>query len=192
MDLKDHYNTKSFSPIKEFRYPLQFIDVPTNYQGSGKRETNLQEKNYIEELIYFLIFVLHISCHKITVLTPYRDQKYFLQSSFSQRFKEFAPLTFTVDEFQGKENDVVLVSLTSFAKRPSGFLCDPRRVNVLTSRAKKLFIVFGNLSTFENAPQWEDIIKYFPSPYHLHLTFQTKNYSFKTLNDFRSFCSKYQ
>lgn len=61
----------------------------------------------------------------------------------------------TVDSFQGSEADCVVVSLVRNNARGSihtalGFLADPRRMNVLLSRAKWQLIVIGSLDFLNN------------------------------------------
>ena len=56
----------------------------------------------------------------------------------------------TVDSFQGNEADVVIVSLVrnnhhASLRRALGFLSDPRRMNVLLSRAKSTLYIIGSL-----------------------------------------------
>jgi hypothetical protein len=63
--------------------------------------------------------------------------------------------------FVGKENDIILVSLTARGKQPSGFLSDARRLNVLTSRAKRLLLVFGSLTCFSGSKAWREILDCF-------------------------------
>ncbi len=55
----------------------------------------------------------------------------------------------TVDQFQGSERDVVIVSLVRTGPRLTGeFVRDFRRINVAFSRAKKLLIVLAGRDTF--------------------------------------------
>lgn len=62
----------------------------------------------------------------------------------------------TVDSFQGREADVVVVSLVRSTQRADrrpeaniGYLVSPNRVNVLLSRARRLLVVVGRLRHFE-------------------------------------------
>jgi len=58
----------------------------------------------------------------------------------------------TIDNYQGEESDIVIVSLTR--SNPScdiGFLFSPERLNVLLSRARDGLVMIGNAQTFGNA-----------------------------------------
>ncbi|SMR53285.1 unnamed protein product [Zymoseptoria tritici ST99CH_3D1] len=56
----------------------------------------------------------------------------------------------TVDNYQGNEADIVIVSLTrSNPDGDIGFLISPERLNVLLSRARKALIIIGNSATFK-------------------------------------------
>lgn len=52
----------------------------------------------------------------------------------------------TVDAFQGKESDIVLVNTVITERNKRNFLSDFRRINVSMSRAKDKLIIFGNLN----------------------------------------------
>jgi superfamily I DNA and/or RNA helicase len=59
----------------------------------------------------------------------------------------------TVDAFQGREFDVVVVSLVRSNSRGDprhrfGFTLTPNRLNVAMSRAKRLLVVAGDWQTF--------------------------------------------
>ncbi|KAK4611584.1 NFX1-type zinc finger-containing protein 1 [Fulvia fulva] len=55
----------------------------------------------------------------------------------------------TVDNYQGEEADIVIVSLTrSNPNGDIGFMISPERLNVLLSRARKALIIIGNPATF--------------------------------------------
>lgn len=58
----------------------------------------------------------------------------------------------TIDNYQGEEAKIVLVSLVrSNNLGQIGFLKEPERVNVLLSRARECEIIFGNRATLEQA-----------------------------------------
>ncbi|KAI1825953.1 P-loop containing nucleoside triphosphate hydrolase protein [Xylaria intraflava] len=63
----------------------------------------------------------------------------------------------TIDNYQGEESDIVIVSLTrSNADGTIGFMAAPERLNVLVSRARDALIMIGNASTFMNASKGRD------------------------------------
>jgi AAA+ superfamily predicted ATPase len=71
----------------------------------------------------------------------------------------------TIDNFQGEESKIILASLVrSNHKNDIGFVSGPERINVLCSRARDGFYIFGNKETFSNArnPQgresWKSVI----------------------------------
>jgi len=58
----------------------------------------------------------------------------------------------TVDQFQGSERDVIIVSLVRSGSRLTGeFARDFRRINVALSRARRLLIILGSAPTFAGA-----------------------------------------
>jgi hypothetical protein len=68
----------------------------------------------------------------------------------------------TVDNFQGEEAKVVIVSLVrSNRKNNPGFLKTPNRINVLLSRARHGMYIFGNTNTTESVPMWRNVMEIF-------------------------------
>lgn len=79
----------------------------------------------------------------------------------------------TVDAFQGKETDIVLVNTVVTDASLGNFLNDFRRINVSMSRARDKLIVFGNSRTLSKIKMkisggverqyFKDIIEYISS-----------------------------
>ncbi|RAH81245.1 hypothetical protein BO86DRAFT_448597 [Aspergillus japonicus CBS 114.51] len=68
----------------------------------------------------------------------------------------------TVDNFQGEEATVVIVSLVRSNRfRNCGFLKSPNRINVLLSRAKHGMYLIGDANTASTAPMWSAVIDLF-------------------------------
>ena len=66
----------------------------------------------------------------------------------------------TVDNFQGEEAKVIIVSLVrSNAERKPGFLRTKNRINVLLSRAQHGLYLIGNADTCDNVPMWADVLQ---------------------------------
>ncbi|KAF3940983.1 hypothetical protein ABW19_dt0208668 [Dactylella cylindrospora] len=65
----------------------------------------------------------------------------------------------TVDNFQGEEADVVIISLVrSNKERKCGFLKTSNRINVLLSRAKWGMYIIGNADTARSQSMWSNVI----------------------------------
>ncbi|KAF2704119.1 P-loop containing nucleoside triphosphate hydrolase protein [Pleomassaria siparia CBS 279.74] len=65
----------------------------------------------------------------------------------------------TVDNFQGEEAKVIIVSLVrSNEERKVGFLKTTNRINVLLSRAQHGMYLIGNADTYSNVSMWQKVI----------------------------------
>lgn len=66
----------------------------------------------------------------------------------------------TVDNFQGEEAKVIIVSLVrSNEENQVGFLRTTNRINVLLSRAQHGMYLFGNSETYSRIPMWSQVIE---------------------------------
>jgi len=85
----------------------------------------------------------------IGVICMYAEQKRLIRQKFNQGlwsegFKALVKID-TVDSYQGKENRIIVLSLTRSDKRKSpGFLRTPNRINVAMSRAMDRLLIVGN------------------------------------------------
>ncbi|HAU4931115.1 AAA domain-containing protein [Aeromonas hydrophila] len=85
----------------------------------------------------------------IGVICMYAEQKKLLRQKFNQEiwsdgFKDIVKID-TVDSYQGKENRIIILSLTRSDKKHSpGFLRAPNRINVAMSRAMDRLLIVGN------------------------------------------------
>ena len=88
----------------------------------------------------------------LAVLTPYRRQV----DTIKRLDRSLEEAVKTVDAFQGREADVVVVSLVRDRARAPwdrpltnlGHLADPNRVNVMLSRARDLLVLVGSFEHF--------------------------------------------
>ncbi|KAJ9620155.1 hypothetical protein H2203_007920 [Taxawa tesnikishii (nom. ined.)] len=65
----------------------------------------------------------------------------------------------TVDNFQGEEAKIVVISLVrSNTQHKVGFLKTPNRINVLLSRAQHGMYVIGNADTAKNITMWNQVL----------------------------------
>ena len=66
----------------------------------------------------------------------------------------------TVDNFQGEEADVIIVSLVrSNLENKCGFLRTTNRINVLLSRARHGMYIIGNKETSRHVRMWADVVE---------------------------------
>ena len=141
--MKDHESVYDSNLSKN---SVSFIDIKSKNKSKG--ESNQSECDAIVKEIQNLKKSKNVLMNSITILTPYRKQKELLKQKIIKISKEI--IIKTVDEYQGEENDIILLSISFSGSYPSSFLCDERRINVMTSRARKRFVLYGNLSILQN------------------------------------------
>jgi len=100
----------------------------------------------------------------VVILSPYRKQLQLLKGHIDRLPRESFH---SVDSFQGREAEVVIVSLVrnnAFDERRSalGFMDSPERANVMFSRARRLLVIVGSLAHFEkfSDTHWKRVIEY--------------------------------
>jgi len=81
------------------------------------------------------------------------------QLGFKRRARAQAMIE-TVDSFQGKQLDVVILSCVraSGGRGGVGFLADVRRMNVAITRAKAALWVLGAAATLRRSPVWAALL----------------------------------
>lgn len=96
----------------------------------------------------------------VGVLTPYAAQKGVLKAALQHT----GVAVDTIDGWQGMERDLILFSATrSNAAGELGFVADPRRMNVMLTRARRGLVVFGDRGTLDRqrGPRdWSDLLEW--------------------------------
>ncbi len=119
----------------------------------GTSRFNVQEINATELILRDLMKkVKNPSEVSVSAIFPYAAQISHFQKNNLKLINEAKKLfkSFeidTVDAFQGKETDIVLVNTVVTDASLGNFLSDFRRINVSMSRARDKLIVFGNSRT---------------------------------------------
>lgn len=105
-------------------------------EGDSLSKSNDFEADFIAGLAGYLLKQGY-EASSITVLTTYTGQMFLLKSQFNNS-PSLKPVHITcVDNFQGEENDIILLSLVrSNPEGKMGFLNVSNRVCVALSRAK--------------------------------------------------------
>jgi ATP-dependent RNA/DNA helicase IGHMBP2 len=144
--------------------PIHFIDTAgASYdeepEPDGESRMNPQEADLVIKKVQELL-ESGILAEKIAVISPYSAQVKRLR----ELIKEPAIEIDSVDGFQGREKEAVIVSLVrSNREGEVGFLADTRRMNVALTRARRKLIVIGDSATITNHPFYEKMVKYFES-----------------------------
>ncbi|KAJ8386394.1 hypothetical protein AAFF_G00170990 [Aldrovandia affinis] len=173
----------SWEHLPQRGFPIIFHGVA----GKDEREENSPSffnRNEIVIVIDYLKKLLQtqgkkglsrISPRDIGIIAPYRKQVQKIQKAIRSYDEELSALkgidelkVGSVEEFQGQERKVILVSAVrsnaSFVKTDHefsiGFLKNEKRFNVAMTRARALLIVVGNPLILNQDPTWGRFISY--------------------------------
>jgi DNA replication ATP-dependent helicase Dna2 len=124
-------------------------DTPVVWEtlgGSPGRRRNDREVAAVVETVTALIGLDESLAGNIGVIAPFRAQCYAIRAGLAADLGEQVAASVevdTVERFQGREKEIVLVSLV--VPVWSDFVMDARRLNVAFTRARSKLIVFGPL-----------------------------------------------
>lgn len=157
-----------FSWLPKPGIPLLFHGIRgENYQETDSPSWCNPAEVY--HVIRYLQLLLNAKVDPINVgvITPYRKQvekiRSFIKSNDLVPFK-----VGSVEEFQGQERDVIIVSTVRSHEyyvdqdviQHLGFLRSPKRFNVTVTRAKSLLIVIGNPHLLVHDEHWGPFLKH--------------------------------
>ena len=158
-EITDHGSVCHFPDISGVCHNLFFID---HSQMETRIEylqsySNDHEADFTVALCNYLLLQGY-ERKKITVLTMYTGQLLLLQEKMPKR--NFGGVKVcAVDNFQGEENDIILLSLVrSNEEGRIGFLGESNRICVALSRARKGFYCIGNFNLLNSHSKlWKEI-----------------------------------
>eukprot|EP00026_Physarum_polycephalum_P003282 Phypoly_transcript_03292.p1 GENE.Phypoly_transcript_03292~~Phypoly_transcript_03292.p1 ORF type:complete len:813 (-),score=164.47 Phypoly_transcript_03292:65-2386(-) len=147
------------------RAPIILIDT----YNSNMRETKENEGDSIANHGEAAVVMKHIENlveagvepQEIGVMTPYNAQVSWLQQRLSKKYADIE--VSTVDGFQGREKEAIIVSMVRSNPPPHslGFLTDRRRMNVALTRARKHVCVVCDVRTVSENDFLKRMVKYF-------------------------------
>ena len=163
--LIDYKSVKEYGHIKGVSKDLFFICHTSPEEDNAfsdlKSHVNKFEADYAVQLCLYLLKQGY-SPQEITILTMYRGQLLELRKRMKRADFEGVRVA-AVDDFQGEENEIVILSLVrSNSENNIGFLSIENRVCVSLSRAKKGLYIIGNGHILKDRhdTKWPEIIQY--------------------------------
>ena len=155
-DLQDHFSVHNYPKIKGLEHSLYFLE---HFEAEGnledsKSKTNQFEAEFLLSLADYLIQQGY-EASKITILATYLGQMMLLQKLCQIE----GVVISVVDNYQGEENDIILLSLVRSNENASiGYLNIQSRICVALSRAKMGMYIIGNMSDLSKASNmWTSI-----------------------------------
>ncbi|XP_045548998.1 LOW QUALITY PROTEIN: probable helicase senataxin [Salmo salar] len=146
-----------------FGWPLQPYRVFDVTDGQEVKEgasfSNLKE---VQLVVFLLRLIAEKHQVKVGVITPYNAQKDRISRELAKVVnKNLTVDVDTVEGFQGREMDCVIVSCVraSHEQGGIGFLGNRQRLNVTITRAKFSLFILGHLRTLQENQDWGALIK---------------------------------
>eukprot|EP00727_Mastigamoeba_balamuthi_P008643 m51a1_g4400 hypothetical protein (1674) ;mRNA; f:391768-411511 len=142
------------------QHPLFWWDhtSPESHEISGRSVANAFEADRTCALVKFMLRQ-GFPPQRVTVLVPYAGQMLLLRNRFHIQADQHLGLcevrVCTVDEYQGDENHLVVLSTVRSGGKSLGFLKEVNRQIVATSRHKVALVIVGNAEHLSSAPHWK-------------------------------------
>jgi superfamily I DNA and/or RNA helicase len=142
--------------------PVEFIDTAgagyeEEQEPDGESRRNPQEAALVVRKVRALLET-GVAPEDVAVIAPYAAQVRLLRERLDVPGLEID----SVDGFQGREKEAVLISLVrSNAEGEIGFLADVRRTNVALTRARRKLLVIGDSATLSALPFYQRLFGYF-------------------------------
>ena len=160
-EIIDSEIVQRYPDIDGIQKNMFFLDhtEPEEFREGLQSYSNKHEADFVVALCRYLLQQGYQSS-QITILTMYTGQ--MLEIKQKMPLAQFKGVHLSaVDNFQGEENDIVLLSLVRSNKEQSvGFLREPNRICVSLSRARMGLYVVGNFSLMcSQSPLWIEICK---------------------------------
>ena len=132
--------------------PLVFLDVPAS---GGDVPNTCAEEARLAAIIARALQELGVE--DVGCITPYRNQQALMRRELAQVGSAIE--CGTVDAFQGREKDVMLVS-TVRRDKLTDFLADARRLNVSVTRARAKCIIMGARAVLLDSPAMASLVNH--------------------------------
>lgn len=161
MSEDDQHWALGWTHLANKAFPIMFHVVEDSSEvdsrGSSSNTTEaIVVRTYITYLIKEGISGFPVTAKEIGVVTPYTAQNRDLKDVLQNTGVEVG----STEYFQGREKEIMIMSTVRSQSSSIGFLNNPKRLNVMITRAKYLLIIIGNPKTLEMDPLWKELIDY--------------------------------
>ncbi|XP_058086867.1 probable RNA helicase SDE3 [Magnolia sinica] len=154
-------------PNKDFPVLFMGIQGCDEREGSNPSWFNRFEVSKVVTIITKLRENMDVSEKDIGVITPYRQQVVKLKKALESLGMEDVKVG-SVEQFQGQERQVIIISTVRSTVKHNefdrvhhlGFLSNPRRFNVATTRARSLLIIVGNPHIITKDLYWDKLLRH--------------------------------
>jgi regulator of nonsense transcripts 1 len=157
-------------PFPNEKMPQMFYHVAGGSEelsGSGTSYLNRSEASAVGKLVNLFV-KCGVDYGEIGIITPYDGQRQYLTQAMEGEVERGLEIS-SVDSFQGREKEVVVISMVRANNQGTvGFVGDARRLNVALTRARRALVVCGCANTLISASQkdrknaiWLDLLRHF-------------------------------
>eukprot|EP00929_Paragymnodinium_shiwhaense_P039270 TRINITY_DN20652_c0_g1_i2.p1 TRINITY_DN20652_c0_g1~~TRINITY_DN20652_c0_g1_i2.p1 ORF type:complete len:1666 (-),score=480.01 TRINITY_DN20652_c0_g1_i2:338-5335(-) len=158
-NLRDHQSVSEYPEVMGIDKRTYFLRHH-NYEdedGGCHSKLNSFEANLVRALCAHLVKSGYEES-QITVLSPYLGQVRLIKQKMRDHHLTSCIACTAVDNFQGEENDIIVVSLVrSNRSGTMGFLAVENRINVALTRAKHGMFIIGNADMMQKNDLWSKI-----------------------------------
>ena len=160
-ELSNHSSVENYPVVRGVSTNLFFINhkFPEEEDENLTNHSNDHEAKYLVGLCQYILQQEQYSPENITILVTYAGQQRRVRKLISEGKLEGVRVD-TVDNFQGEENNIILLSLVrSNSEKIVGFLKEENRICVALSRAQHGFYCIGDFDMLrQTVPLWERIV----------------------------------
>ena len=160
-DERFHFNVNF--PWPNNNKPTFFYHIvgTEEFSASGTSYINRQEADMIG-LIVKTFMKCTVKAEQIGIITPYEGQRCYIVSHISKNIGITEIEVASVDSFQGREKDYIILScVRSNDHNGIGFLDDPRRLNVALTRARYGLVIVGNAMALAKHQLWSNLLYHY-------------------------------
>jgi hypothetical protein len=160
-NLRDHASVSEYPEIMGVDARVFFLThghLEDAEDAAGHSKENSYEANFIGALCAHLVKSGYEES-QITVLSPYLGQVRVLKQRMRRDISTTNVHITAVDNFQGEENDIIVISLVRSNKtKTMGFLSVENRINVALTRARHGMFIVGNSDMLKGHKLWTSIV----------------------------------